>query len=114
MKKIVTIMLAIVLFMGCSVCKADAIVRVIESDDLTFDMLCNRNGDIIIEKVMGTVVDDEGNGKVLNCRNPEYDYISYKCVENANVGDTILTYFVYNPYTDFEDDIILRFDYIID
>jgi len=29
-------------------------------------------------------------------------------------GDTILTYFIYNPDTNYMDDILERFDYVID
>lgn len=90
------------------------IIQIIDSDKLTMEMLQNRNGKIIIEKVIGQVTDSKGNGRVLNCTSPEYDYISYKSVENANIGDVILTYFVYNPDNNIEDDIMERFDLIID
>lgn len=90
------------------------IVQVYDSADLTFEMLQNRKGKIIIEKCIGMVTDDKGNGRLLNCKNPDYNYISYKSVENANIGDVIATYFVYNPDTNIEDDIIERFDLIID
>jgi hypothetical protein len=90
------------------------IVQIYDSANLTFEMLQNRKGKIIIEKVIGIMTDDNGNGRVLNCKNPEYDYISYKTVENAHIGDVIATYFVYNPDNNIEDDIIERFDLIID
>lgn len=90
------------------------IIQIYDSEDLTFEMLQNRKGKIIIEKCIGIVTDDKGNGKLLNCKNPEYNYISYKCVPKANFGDVILTYFVYNPDNNIEDDIMERFDFIID
>lgn len=89
-------------------------IKIYDSADLTMEMLQNRNGNIIIEKCIGVVTDEDKNGKLLNCANPEYYYISYKSVENANVGDVILTYFVYNPDNNIEDDILYRFDSIID
>ena len=89
-------------------------IRIIDSDDLTMEMLQNRKGTIIIEKCIGIVNDKEGNGKLLNCSNPEYFYISYKSVPKVDVGDVILTYFVYNPDNNIEDDITERFDFIID
>ena len=89
-------------------------LRIIDSADLTMEMLQNRKGTIIIEKTIGIVNDKDGNGKVLNCENPEYFYISYKSVPKADVGDVILTYFVYNPDNNIEDDIMERFDFIID
>lgn len=90
------------------------LIQIYDSADLTMEMLQHRNGKIIIEKCIGIVTDDNGNGKLLNCRNPEYYYISYKSVKNANFGDVIVTYFVYNPDNNIEDDIIERFDFIID
>ncbi len=89
-------------------------IRIIDSADLTMEMLQNRKGTIIIEKTIGVVNDKEGNGKVLNCANPDYDYIGYRSVPNADIGDVILTYFVYNPDNNIEDDIMERFDFIID
>lgn len=56
----------------------------------------------------------EGDGRVLNYTDPDYYYINYSRVENISVGDVILTYCVYNPNTNYEDDILERFDYIID
>jgi len=88
------------------------IIQVIDSADLTTEMLENRNGKLIIEKIIGIVTDNNGNGKILNA--PEqFNYISYKYVEGAQKGNVILTYCVYNPYTDYYDDILYRFDYIL-
>lgn len=89
-------------------------LRVIDSEDLTMEMLQNRKGTIIIEKVIGVANDNEGNGKILNAKNPDYFYISYKSVPNVKKGNVILTYFVYNPDNNIEDDIMERFDFIID
>ena len=88
-------------------------IEIIDSSDLTIEMLRNRNGKIIIEKCIGVVTDNNGNGKLMN-GDPEYNYISYKGVENIDFGDVILTYFVYNPDNNVEDDILHRFDFIID
>lgn len=88
-------------------------IHIIDSADLTIKDLQNRNGNIIIEKCIGVVLDTDGNGKVLNYADPDYDYISYKSIANANVDDLIMTYFIYNPYNNFEDDILFRIDYII-
>ena len=92
------------------------IIQVYDAEDLTIDILENRNedGKIIIEKVIGQVLDSKGNGKVLNTDDEYFNYISYKYVKGARVGDVILSYFIYNPDTNGEDDILDRFDYIID
>ena len=89
-------------------------VQVYDSSDLTLEMLQNRNGNIVIEKCLGTVIDEHGNGYLLNPTDPDHDYISYASVENAEKDDNIVTYFIYNPETNTEDDIIFRFDYIME
>ena len=102
--------------------------KVYHTADLTAETLENRNGDLIIEKIYGIVIDDEGNGKILEsnedfvkAHNRDYNgiaehnyYISYKRVEGAKQGDIILTYCIYNPNSNYSDDIIARFDYIMD
>jgi hypothetical protein len=90
------------------------IVKIIDTSELTFDMLQNRDGKIIIEECIGIVTSHDGDGKILNIDDDIYNYISYRCVEDSQVGDVILTYFIYEPNNNFEDDILLRFDYIID
>lgn len=90
------------------------IIEVYDSSELTLEMLQNRNGKIIIEKCIGMVTSSEGDGKVLNYTNPDYYYINYSDVENIREGTIVLTYFIYNPDTNYEDDILERFDYIID
>lgn len=90
------------------------VIEVYDSADLTLEDLQNRNGKIIIEKCIGEVVSGEKDGKILNYEDPDHYYISYRSVEDCKVGDVILTYFIYNPDTDYEDDILERFDYIID
>lgn len=81
-----------------------------ETEELTADILNNRNGNIVIEKCIGRVTSENGDGKILNGEG----YISYTGVSGAKKGNVILTYFVYSPDSNFEDDIISRFDYIID
>lgn len=82
------------------------------TEDLSGKILRNRKDSIIIEKCIGTVVNNRKDGKVLNARNRKYDYISYKGVK-CHKGDTILTVFIYSPGNDV-DEIETRFDYVID
>lgn len=89
-----------------------ATVRTYNAEDLTGEILRNRNGDIIIEKMIGTVVDKKGNGKLYGMG--KYNYISYKGVKGIRKGDVVLTICIYNPANNYEDDIVERFDYIID
>ena len=90
------------------------IVQVHDSKELTGDMLRSRNGEIIIEKTIGKVINKKLDGQILNYQDKDYRYISYKNVKGAKKGDVILTYCIYNPDNQYEDDIIARYDYIID
>lgn len=90
------------------------LVEIHNTNELTTEDLINRNGKLIIERCVGVVEDAEtGAGRVLY-GDPEYDYISYASVKGIRNGNIICTYFIYNPDTNYEDDILMRFDYIID
>ena len=89
-------------------------VQIYETNELTYEMLTNRNGKIIIEKVIGKVENDNLDGKILNCIDEEHDYICYKRVDGVKKGNIVLTYFIYNPYTSYTDDVLTRIDFIID
>ena len=96
--------------------KAASITKVIDCDKLTEKMLTHRSSKkhhiMYIERIYGIVTDNEKNGKV---RNPPDDggyYISYASVADAEIGDVIVTYCVYNPYTNWDDDVIERWDFI--
>ncbi len=86
--------------------ETDNICKIYNSSDLTEDILANRQGKLIIEKCTGTVSDDEKNG-VLE----DGSYISYEDVDCAK-GDTITTYLIYNPDTNYTDDVVERFDFV--
>lgn len=89
----------------------DNICQVYDSSELTEDILANRQGKLIIEKCIGTVLDDEKNGAIQNA-DSDYNYISYTDVDDCTKGDTITTYLIFNPETNYTDDVIKRFDYI--
>ena len=89
-------------------------VKIIDCNDLTEEMLTTRadHNIMYIERIYGIVTDNEKNGKVLN---PPVDggyYISYASVDDAEIGDTIITYCVYNPFSNYDDDVIERWDFI--
>lgn len=86
--------------------ETDNICQVYDSSDLTEDILANRQGELIIEKCVGTVTDDEKNGSL-----EDGSYISYADVDCAK-GDTVITYLIYNPKSNYTDDVIERFDYV--
>lgn len=87
-------------------------IEIINSYDLTIEELQSRNGKLIIEVVIGQV-DNFVTGAGHQLDNPSY-YISYKGVEGISNGNIICTYFIYNPENNYEDDIMYRYDYIID
>lgn len=98
------------------VAKNAPITKVIDCDKLTEKMLTHRSNKkhhiMYIERIIGKVTDNKKNGKVLN---PPVDggyYISYASVKGARKGDLIITYCVYNPYTNWDDDVIERWDFI--
>lgn len=86
-------------------------VEIYDSEDLSYDILTNRNGKTIIEKCYGVVLDEEGNGIQLNPSVAGNDYIKY---HDLPVGSVVLSVFVYNPGTNAEDDIISRSDWVLD
>lgn len=89
-------------------------VKIYNTNELTTEILTNRNGKIIIEKVIGKVENDNLDGKIINCIDEQHDYITYKRVDGVKKNDIVLTYFIYNPLTNVKDDILTRIDYIID
>ena len=98
------------------VAKNEPMVKVIDCNDLTEKMLTHRSSKkrhiMYIERIIGTVTDNKKNGKILN---PPVDggyYISYASVKGARKGDTIITYCVYNPFSNYDDDVIERWDFI--
>ena len=98
------------------VAKNAPITKVIDCDKLTEKMLTHRSSKkhhiMYIERIYGIVTDNEKNGTVLNPPEDGGYYISYASVDDAEIGDTIITYCVYNPYTNWDDDVIERWDFI--
>lgn len=94
--------------------KAAPMVKVIDCNDLTEKMLITRadHNVMYIERIIGKVTDNEKNGTVLNPPEDGGYYISYASVKEARKGDLVITYCVYNPYTNWDDDVIERWDFI--
>lgn len=92
--------------------------KIYEPDDLTAEILESRmNGDkVIIERVIGKVTDKRsGAGKIINTSDTYYNYISYSNVDfHIEDGTIILTYLIYNPESNAVDDIVDRFDFVLD
>ena len=71
------------------------------------DVLGTRNGKVIIEVSSGTVLDNEGNGQDICGYYIKYDSSRF------SAGDQVQSVFVYNPETNYIDDIVSRTDTLI-
>ena len=94
-------------------------VVIYNSQDLTAEILENRagTGKTVVERVIGMVTNEDrkGDGVVLNTTNTEYNYISYMDVDfETRNGTIILTYLVFNPNSNYIDDVIERYDFLLD
>ena len=92
--------------------------HIYDSRNVTGEMLTNRteSDKIIVERVIAIITNKEreGDAKVLNT-NGDYAYISYYGTDlDYTTGTIMITYLMYNPETDYEDDIIERYDYVLD
>lgn len=76
-----------------------------EDYDRCTEAIEQRNGKIIIEVIQGTVIDDCGNG-----RTDTDDYIRYDGLEKGTRVETVL---IYDPATNYIDDIMYKADTII-
>lgn len=97
-------------------------IEIYDTSELTPQIMADRKGKIIVEKIIGQVTNSNLDGIILNCDtdNGGYtnkdggNYISYERVDGAKAGDKILTYYIYNPFTNEQDDVLTRMDFIID
>jgi len=71
-------------------------------------ILENRNGKVIIEISNGTVLDSTGNG-IDSC-----GYYHHYDTEKFSKGDHVQSVFIYNPDTNYIDDILYRMDVLIE
>lgn len=107
---------------GFDYCSTDAQKwHIYDSSELSDKIIESRkdSGELIIERSIGIVTDikkDKASGIVINAFNPKYNYIGYSAVVNAkdlHRGTMLVTYLVYNPKTNYIDDIVERYDYVI-
>lgn len=70
------------------------------------DAIIHRNGKIIIQVVQGTVISDNGDGEL-----DTGGYIKYDA--DLKQGDRVETVLVYNPATNYTDDVMYRADTLI-
>lgn len=97
-------------------------IEIYDTSELTPQIMANRKGKIIVEKIIGKVTSHKLDGEILNCNADDGgytnkdggNYISYERVDGAKEGDKIVTYYIYNPFTNVQDDVWTRLDFIID
>lgn len=97
-------------------------LEIYDTSELTPQIMANRNGKIIVEKIIGKVTNQKLDGEILNCNAEDGgytnkdggNYISYERVERAREGDKIVTYYIYSPFSNEQDDVLTRLDFIID
>lgn len=97
-------------------------IEIYDTSELSPQIMANRNGKIIVEKIIGKVTSYNLDGKILNCNVDDGgytnkdggNYINYERVDGAKKGDKIVTYFIYNPFTNAQDDVLTRLDFIVD
>lgn len=92
--------------------------KVIVREDYTYKQLVKRKekAQILVEEIYGTCINGKRDGRTVDGY-----YISYKqergIYKGKDVpirkGDKVKTVCIYSPYSDYEDDIIARFDFII-
>ena len=82
-------------------------IRFIKHDNLTYEMLSSRKNTIYVEIMTGTQL-NEKDGKI-DTIDDYYNYISYNGC-GFKPGDKIRTYCIFNPYTQWEDDVTERYD----
>lgn len=76
--------------------------------DAMTEILENRNGKIIIEVIEATVLDDYGNGS------DQFGfYVKYDS-KRFSKGDKVQSVFVYNPDSNYIDDILYRVDSLLE
>lgn len=91
-----------------------SLVSIYETDDLTAEILEARTEHdyLIVERLVGICINDEGDGRIINTTDSAHNYLSYRFT-CAHAGDIVVTYCIYNPTTDYVDDIAERFDMIV-
>lgn len=89
--------------------------KIYDSSELTEEILGNRIGETIIERCFSLITTEAGDGRILNCADPEFAYISYRNYtdDEIRVGTVMLSFMIYDPGNNYTDDIIERYDFVL-
>lgn len=90
-------------------------IELYDCSELTAEVLENRKGTTIVERCIGIVTDKQaGDGRILNLPEDCGCYISYRGIYRPiSDGTIMLSYMVYNPDSNYVDDIIERYDFVL-
>lgn len=88
-------------------------VKIVYDEDLYYEKLINRqkNHIIYISYFYGRCITDKKDGEIIT--DSPYNYTSYRDADNVYRGDLVKTYLIYNPNSNYEDDIVDRIDNVI-
>lgn len=78
------------------------------------DAHLHRNGLLLVEVADVTITGDDGSGSLGGYDAAKGWYAAYATKDGYNLGDRVLSVFVYNPATNLLDDVILRYDIIME
>lgn len=108
--------LAVVNLILCALAMAGVFDDPYTHSEITLDLLENREGKTIVERCYGVVLDMEtGDGRIINAADGAGNFISYRSVYQTHDENSImLTYLVYNPENNYCDDIIIRYDFVLE
>lgn len=97
--------------------KYDNVIKLYDSSRLSLDTIENRNGSVIVERCIcyvDTYDDGEGSATILNAFDEDYSYMHYSGLsEEINIGTIVVSYFVYNPDTNYIDDTTDIYDFVL-
>lgn len=85
----------------------------VDSSKLTYGKITSRKYTVIVERCIGKVRNKKKDGRILNAADGSGDYISYRSVD-CEKGDIVVSYFLWNPENNIEDDIIARWDFVLE
>lgn len=117
-RRILATVFAALMLSSCAKNTARAVdmpgIRYEYSKNVTEEVMQSKGDDLLIECVYGSVLDEEGNGEVINLDNPDHNYISYRNLMSVlEKGDTVRTLLFYDVGNDAPDAIFGRIDYKI-
>lgn len=78
------------------------------------DAYMHRKGFLLVEVAAATITVQEGGGKLGGYDDAKGWYASYSESEGFRMRDKVLSIYIYDPCTNMVDDVLLRFDHLIE